>query len=354
MVMPEAPAGVRVSAKEDGTRVEVRAVLPPMLAAKLAAGKMSQEDGEALLQFHLINDGKLGPAMFGAYERRGTELVFVPRFPLQPDKVYRARFTPPGEALAAIEYKVPPRPPAPAAEVVAVWPTDDLLPANHLRFYIQFSRPMRGGEDIFQQLSLLDADGKEVTDPWLPDELWGQEGTLLILYIHPGRIKWGVLLRMLLGPVLEPDRTYTLVISGDMLDADGRKLAKEYRKKIRTSAEDRTRIELSAWKIHSPKVGSQAALVAEFPKALDHLGLERYLKVTDAKGQPIAGKALAARDGRSWKFVPEQAWTAQDYRIAVDERLEDVAGNTPVRPFDVDADAPTPLPQRLDVVFRPK
>ena len=348
------PAPLRVTAKANGKDVEVIAALSDKAAPKLPAGKLKQDQGEAWLQLHLVEDGKEGPAILGSYQRRGKDLVFDPRFPLQPGKLYRARFTAPGVAAVTTEYKVPERPPAPAPEVVAVWPTGDVLPANHLRFYIEFNRPMLGGEEIFSAIQLLDADGQLIYDPWLPDELWDETGTVLTLYIHPGRIKWGVLLRDLLGPVLEPKRSYTLVIRGSLLDADGRKLGKDFTKKFKTTAEDRTRIELSSWKITAPKAGGKDGLVIAFDKVMDHVSTQQFLKVTDAKGQTVAGKAVTARDGRSWTFQPTGTWTAGEYKIVVDPRLEDVAGNTPVRPLDMDADAQLPPAQGLSVGFRPK
>jgi hypothetical protein len=344
---------VSIAAQAGGTSIEVKATLPPKLADKLPSGKIAQEMAQPWLHVHLVNEGKEGPALFGSYQRQGKQLTFVPSYPLQPELLYRIRFTPPDAPPTTLDYKVPPRPPAPPAEIVKVLPTDKVLPANHLRFYIYFSRPMRGGEEIFKQIRLLGADGKEIADPWLPDELWDEDSTMLVLYIHPGRIKWGVLLRLLLGPVFEPDHQYTLVISGDMLDADGRKLGKEYRKKISATAEDRKRIELSAWKVQSPKAGGTSPLTLDFPKALDHLGLERFLSVTDAKGKKVAGKIEVPGGERSWKFYPAQPWTAEEYTITVNECLEDVAGNNPVLPFDVDAEAPKLPPQRLTLTFRP-
>ena len=127
--------------------------------------------------------------------------------------------------------KAPPR-------IIKIYPTADVLPANHLRFYIYFDRPMRGGTELFKHLVILDDKGKEVEEPWLVDEIWDEENNCLILYIHPGRIKWGVLLRLLLGPVLEPERSYTLVVGEGVLDADGRKLGKEFRKKFKAVAEE--------------------------------------------------------------------------------------------------------------------
>jgi Bacterial Ig-like domain len=346
-------SALRFIPQADPTRVEVAALLPKNIVNQVSAGRLTQEEGERWLQLCLVTGAKEGPPMLGTYHRDGQKLIFVPRFPLQNDSIYRASLLDGGKKIEAVSYSVPPRPPAPAAEVVAVWPANDILPANQLRFYIQFSRPMRGGSDIFSQIHILDGDGKVVADPWLPDELWSDDGTLLTLYIHPGRIKWGVLLRLLLGPVLEPDHTYTLHITGDMLDADGRRLAREYQKKFRTTAEDRTRLELSAWKLLAPHTGQRGPLTLTFPRALDSRGLQRFVTVIDAQGKPLAGKIEVSRDARTWTFQPDRAWTAQDYTIEVDRGLEDVAGNNPIHPFDVDADAPPPPPQRLSLAFRP-
>ncbi len=344
--------GLSIQASGDGRLPQVKVGLPP--DAKLPAGKLTQDQGEAWLRLCLVEAGTEGPPIFGTYERRGQDLIFTPRFPLVPEKQYRAVFLSPKGAKQTREYRVPPRPPAPPARIVKIYPAGDVLPANHLRFFLYFSRPMRGGSDLFKHIRILDADGKEVRDPWLLDELWDDDGQMLILYIHPGRIKWDVLLRLLLGPVLFPDRDYMLVVSGALLDADGRRLGKDYTKKFRTTAEDRARIDLSAWKIKAGAAGSRASLVLEFPKALDHLSLERFLTIQDAKGRKVAGKIEVGANERSWKFTPAQAWQAEEYTLTVDGRLEDTAGNTPLRPFDVDRNAPQPPPQVLSRRFQPR
>jgi hypothetical protein len=346
---------LRIEPGPKGTTVRVVAKLPADAAARLPEGKLTQEQGEAWLRLSLVDDetGKAGAAMFGAYERQGDRLTFTPRHGLLHAHRYRASLGPPAGKPVTAEYRVPPRPPAPAAVVEKVYPSADVLPANHLRFHIRFSRPMRGGLEMFKQIRILDAKGKEVPTPWLPDELWADEDRSLILYIHPGRIKWGLLLRMLLGPVLEPGREYTLVIAAEMLDADGRRLGKEFRKKFRTTAEDRARINLSAWKLQAPAAGTSAPLVLAFPTSLDRVGLERRLKVLDATGKDVSGRIEVGAGERSWAFHPASPWRAADYRVAVDRELEDVAGNTAVRAFDVDLTVPPPPPQSLTLSFRP-
>jgi hypothetical protein len=348
------PTPVRIEPGANATAVRVRAHLPA--GARLPQGKLTQEQGEAWLRFYLVNadTGADGVPMFGAYERRRGELTFTPRFPLLHEHRYRAHFGPPGGKAVTAEYRVPPRPPAPAALVEVVYPSADVLPANHLRFHIRFSRPMRGGKEMFDHIRILDRDGKDVFAPWLRDELWSDDDRSLILYIHPGRIKWGVLLRMLFGPVLEPDRDYTLVIGPGVLDADGRRLGKKFTKKFRTTAEDRTRIDLAAWKLQAPAAGTRAPLVLTFPKSLDRLSLERRLTVRGADGKEVAGRIEVGAAERSWAFQPKTAWQASGYRVDVAAELEDVAGNTPQLPFDRDLNAPTPPPQALTLRFRPR
>src|SRR5580765_1242680 len=123
---------LRINPKKDAAQVEVSVELSRAVADKMAAGRISQDDGEELLQLCLVLGGKPGPAMLGSYQRDGLKLVFVPRVPLQPDKTYQAAYLQAGKTVATAQYTVPSRPARPPTEVVAVWPTNDVLPANHL------------------------------------------------------------------------------------------------------------------------------------------------------------------------------------------------------------------------------
>lgn len=349
-----APEMLHIQPGKDATQVEVRVTLPETVQTSIPAGPLTQEQGEQWLRFSLLRAGQAGPPMFGSYERRETQLLFRPRLALERGQQYRATFTPPqGQTLQA-DYTVPALISAATAEVVRVYPRGDVLPANQLRFYIHFSQPMRGGETIFEQIQLLDAEGQPVHDPWLHDELWLDNDRTLLLYIHPGRIKWGVLLRQILGPVLRPGREYTLVIRTALLDAEGRRLKKEYRKTFRTTDEHRQRVELSAWKLQPPMAQTRSPVRLTFPQPLDHSSWQRFLHVVDARGQVIAGTITVGKDECSWSFQPKEHWQAAPYRIVVDDRLEDTAGNTPRRPFDRDLRAVEAPAQVLELNFQPR
>ncbi|MCI0637491.1 MAG: hypothetical protein L0Y70_00345 [Gemmataceae bacterium] len=343
-------APLRFETTSDGRHVVAR--LPADFAGKLPAGRLTQEQGEAVLTLSLLQDKKPGPSMFGKYERSGNELTFTPRFPLSAGATYRASLTVVGKTTS-LDYNVPMAAAKAPPKVVKIYPSADVLPANHLRFYIYFDRPMRGGAELFKHLAILDEKGKEIDEPWLIEEIWDEENNCLILYIHPGRIKWGVELRQLMGPVLFEKRNYQLVVRGEWTDLEGNKIGKDTIKKFRTTAEDRVRIELGDWKLIAPPAGTRDALTLTLPKSVDYRSLQTGLTVTNAKGA-IDGTIAIGKDEKSWHFTPTRPWQAGPHRVSVSPDLEDVAGNTPARPFDMDLRTPKQRAQKLHFEFEPR
>ena len=348
-----ADSPIRFESTPEGRRVAAR--LPAEVAGKLPAGPLTQQQGEAVLTLALLSDNTktAGPSMLGKYARTGNELAFTPRFPLSAGATYRASSKAGGKTVS-LDYRVP----MPAAKapprVVKIYPTADVLPANQLRFYIHFDRPMRGGKGLFKHMALRDENGKEIDEPWLIDEIWDEKNNCLILYVHPGRIKWGVELRELMGPVLHEKRSYSLVVRGDWTDLDGNKIGKDTIKKFRTTGEDRVRIELSAWKLTAPKAGTRDALTLTLPKSVDYRSLQTGLTIRNAKGRIVAGRVAIGKGETSWRFTPSQPWQAGAYHVSVSPDLEDVAGNTPSRPFDMDLLTPKSPAQTLQFEFEPR
>jgi hypothetical protein len=352
-LIPNQVTEPRVEADKDPTRVTVEAQLPVDELKKLPAGVWTQELGETWLRFVVVKKEGTGLPMIGTYQRQNDRLIFKPRFALEPGAVYRASFGTDLAKAVNTDYRVPAKARTAPATIVKIMPGTDIVPANHLKFYIYFSAPMRGGREIFDQICIRDAAGKEVDDPWLRDELWDEKDQVLIIYIHPGRIKWGLVLRETLGPVLLPGKEYSFVVKGAMLDAKGQKLGKDYVKRFRTTAEERSRIPMTGWKFQTPAAGTRQPLKVEFPRVIDHTCLQNHLTVKDAKGQIVTGIITVGKEEMALSFTPQNPWRQEEHGLHVDPRLEDVCGNTPVRAFDVDLKAPAPAPQTLEIKFRP-
>jgi hypothetical protein len=267
---------------------------------------------------------------------------------------YRATLKVPGGETTVAEYRVPERPRTAPAVVEKIYPTAEVLPANQLKFYIHFSKPMRESSEIFDQVAILDGHGKTLPDPWRRTELWSTDARRLTLFIHPGRVKKRVNLREDLGPVLLPNETYTLRIDAAMLDALGQPLGKPFTKRFRTSTELHSRPMPAEWKVHAPPSGTRRPLKLDFPTPLDRALLDRFLIVLDADGKAVRGKIEVGFEERFWVFLPESDWSDSEYTVQVDENLEDLAGNTPQRLFDVDLEEATPAVPRLTLPFRPR
>src|SRR5262245_7602957 len=122
LVAQSADAPLRFEATPTGRHVVAR--LPAEFAGKLPTGRLSQEQGEAVLTLSLLaEDSKTpGPSMIGKYDRSGNELTFTPRFPLSAGATYRASLKAAG-STASLDYKMPmPAPKAPP-KVVKIYPS---------------------------------------------------------------------------------------------------------------------------------------------------------------------------------------------------------------------------------------
>jgi hypothetical protein len=317
------------------------------------------------------------PLLLGSYGVDGPIIRFQPRFPLEPGVRYRAEFDPvrlhelvralsPRSGLAegtpastrklVAELAIPVRRAPPTTTVLGVDPSGATLPENLLRFYIRFSAPMSRGE-AYRHLRLLGATGKPVDAPFLElgEELWSGDGTRFTLLFDPGRIKRGLKPREEVGPVLEAGKSYELIVDRDWPDATGRPLERGFRKVFRAGEPDQTSPDPKTWSVRSPRARTRDPLEVRFPEPLDRALLERLIAVREAAGQPLPGQVAVSDEETTWRWTPRDPWQPGDYRLVIGTELEDVAGNSIARPFEVDLTGPISrriVPETVVLPFR--
>lgn len=305
-------------------------------------------------------DAALDATIAGRHQIDGGVLRFVPSVPLLQGVEYEARLdlshltsSVPGQsAPLTARYRVPETSRQSAPAVTAIYPTVAELPANHLKFYLVFSEPMRPG-DILKHFRLAEAGAGDVPEPFRETELWSPDGRRLTLWFHPGRQKTGVNLNVEMGPILKAGRRYTLIISSNWTAASGIPLGRDVEKSFRAVAPDRRQPRVQDWKIHRPVAGSLDPLRVDFGEPIDWAMLHGSLRVEMAGGPAVVGTATVAAGEAAWEFRPTVAWVPGDYRVSVPGALEDLAGNSLVRPFERDAAQaePTLPPERVFVGF---
>ena len=326
---------------------EARGLDPTALEQARRAG--APLDGA--LTVHVISDSSTGgetlPAVAGSTRCEGGVIRFEPAFPLEPGLRYAARLHDSawtGDAAGAgsgtkveAQFTLPQRDVTPRIVVERVYPSADVLPENLLKFYIHFSGPMRRGE-AYHRVRLLDAGGRPVAAPFLElgEELWDRDGERFTLFIDPGRIKRGVRPHEELGPALETGRRYTLSIDAGWLDAAGAPLASGFQKSFRVAAPDYDPPDPAAWKIAPVGALTRDPLRIALGEPLDRALLVRLVRVRGPDGDEVQGEKQTGEEERVWTLVPEAPWKPGRYELLVDSTLEDLAGNSVGRPFEVD------------------
>ena len=349
----------KIDLSPDSACSVVSADLPPDLARQLSQRPRIPQTPALFLRLVRPNEktGTEGPPIFGSYSLGGDTLQFVPQFPLSGWRALSRGDVPPGQKPERTDYSLP----AVALtdvlpHVVKVYPSSETVPANLLKFYIYFSEPVRQSNQIFDQLHILDENGKTVYDPWRRFQQWSDDGKRLTLWIHPGRVKQGVNLREDFGAVLQPGHKYTLVIDAEVTDLAGRPMSCASKNTFAAAAEDHERLSLDKWDVKSPKAGTREPLLVTFPRPLDYALMKRLIAVRGRTlGEPVDG----LRRTRRWRkivFVPSRPALVGGcaHGQCLHELLEDLAGNTPVRVFDTDMQHPDTRPGVMSIRFIPE
>lgn len=276
--------------------------------------------------------------MFGKSTEEGNKCMFYPAFPLQPGLEYLIGvFPPPHSPIYLYLFTLPKPDRSPKTTVTAVYPSADQLPENLLKFYIHFSNSMSVG-NVYDYIQLLDESGRPLELPFLElgEELWDYDTRRLTLLFDPGRIKSGLVPNLEEGMVLEAGKTYTLRIAPDWKDAEGRSLVHGFEKTFRVIAADTVSPNPYNWEKEWPTAQTHEPVSLRFPEPLDEALLQRIIQVKREDGSVVQGAIQVSEHETRWQFTPDQAWTSGKYHLEIETILEDMAGNSIARPFEVE------------------
>jgi hypothetical protein len=367
---PAAPAvssGLVTRLSARGDRIEVAGASPQLLAT-LHEQEFDAAAWQRVLAVFVAGQDQSAPVpLLGRYEVDGSLVVFTPRFPLRPGLKYRVAFNPtalaggvatPADRVDAV-VGLPAAPAGKPTVVDAVYPSGDQLPENLLKFYIRFSAPMTRGE-AYRRVHIVDAaDGREVPDAFLEigEELWDARTRRLTVFFDPGRVKRGLRPNKEVGAPLVAGRNYALVIDAGWRDARGGSLSEAFRKEFSVVAPDHQQPRPSRWRLTAAAAGGTDPLTVEFDEPLDHALTRRLLTIRDADGQELAGRVQVDNGEQRWRFQPNEPWQAGRYTLVIGAALEDRAGNSVGRAFEVknptaEADAAAHQPVSLPFEVR--
>jgi hypothetical protein len=230
---------------------------------------------------------------------------------------------------------------SPVTGQVEIYPTAEELPANLLRIFVYFPRPM-DRTDILRHIALVDEMGHEVEGAFLSNryDLWSPDAARLTVLLDPGRVKTGLAAHVAMGRALEEGQRYTLVVRGAAVDAAGCALGAETEQSFVAGPPDLTPPAPGDWVLTRPEAGTRAPLSVDLGSPHDHLSMVYRLRVLDVDRTPVPGRIDLGAGESLWRFTPVAPWPDEPLRLVIDERLEDLAGNRPGTLFDQPIGAP--------------
>lgn len=287
------------------------------------------------LMIRLVKDGD-PIAMFGNYKIDHDEIIFEPLVPFTRGLRYQVLIN----HRVVQELFIPPIGPKDAPSLLAIYPTEDTVPENLLKMYLQFSKPMREGQSV-SYLTLLRNNYDTVQGAFLDlqPELWNEDRTMLTVWLDPGRIKRGLHPNKLYGAPLQKGANYTLAVSNQWKDVEGATLAMGIYKNFSVTLRDSLSPDPQTWTIHNPKTGTTHALQIALKSPLDYSLLKTTLHIVNAAEQIIPGDWQIENQEREVSFIPKTQWVSGVYQLQIETRLEDLAGNNLNRAFDRDVKA---------------
>ena len=326
------PARIELNTSAERATVDVVDVADAQLSSLRAI-----DSREAWAQVFTVKVAADAAPMLGDYRVDGTRIRFTPMFPLDPGRQYHVSFTPAGAPPLTAMVGVPATHTTPTTTVAQVFPGGDVIPENQLRLYIHFSAPMgmKGGLDY---VHLLDDQGKEVIDPFLPldAEFWNDDRTRYTVFFDPGRQKRGIPVVEAMGRSLTEGKSYLLVVDKEWRDGNGLPLKETYKRTFKVGPPDERPLDHTVWQIQAPGAGTRTPLLVAFPEALDHGLLLRALGVQGPDGAAIGGDITVGKGEMTWSFTPRELWKSGTHQIVAFGMLEDLAGNRIGRAFEVD------------------
>ncbi|HSF53252.1 MAG TPA: Ig-like domain-containing protein [Algoriphagus sp.] len=274
------------------------------------------------------------PSILGELRENGNEVQFTPLIPFTRGQSYEIMYK--GSSIGTVSIPVLAESEANLA-VLEIYPTQDSLPENQLKFFIQFSKPMREGNSL-AQVTLLNSNQDTLKGAFLDlqPELWNEDQTLLTLWLDPGRIKRDLIPNLEMGAPLEMGKSYRLIISDQWKGRSGGNLAQSYTKDFTVTSRDSISPSPTSWTLEIPKAGTIEAVKFNFSETLDFSLLNEVFTIKDDENQPISGKWTIGTEEKSIQFIPENPWKKGKYILQIESRLEDLAGNNLNRLFETD------------------
>lgn len=265
----------------------------------------------------------------GNYTEANGRICFQPLYPLAEGASFVLRTAGYSDTIisvAASKMTIP----AETSSVKAIYPLADTIPENILFFHVRFSQPMKEDKNAWKKVHITDDQGATIPGTWRQRSYWLDSGRLLVLMIHPGRVKSGI---HYTGPVFAIGKAYNVEVDSTMEDQYGRPLTASAHHRYIITDEQRQKL-LACAVPRTVQAGTKEAIEIKFCNGIDHAAACTGIFMYDAAGKSLAC-TVQQYEEYTVRIQPDEIWPEGKIQLELSGSLYDCAGNRLNRLFEM-------------------
>ncbi len=290
------------------------------------------KEGKHVLALYLLQNGKRASLpVAGRYDLNKHTLSYTTLYKLGYEQSYEVVYKTNNKEHTK-RFSTPQHPTSDvAAEVVTTYPLGDTIPYNTLYFHVRFDQPMQNDEHAYQFIKVFDHNGTEIPRAWRQRSFWLDNSKLLVLMIHPGRVKNGIHFE---SPLFDSAKRYTIKVSKEIQDINGNPLKSDYQQTYFVKGEDRAIPKASLLQKSYAIANTEKAISLNFSEGMDHASVIAGTTVYDESGKKVACSITSNSDD-TFLITPNTKWQKGNYTIALGGSVYDFAANRLNRLFEI-------------------
>lgn len=337
-------AGEKITVKGSVLSPVITVVLTPQQMGDIKDDVQSKA-GNILTLKMLINTIPADVPVTGRYRVKGNTLQFSPLYDLGYDREFEIQYTS-GSAILKKRFKTPAAPHSDRiSKVEDVYPLADTVPYNTLFFNVRFTEPMMPDKEAYKHIKVYDEHGVERTQAWRQRSFWLDSGRVLVLMIHPGRVKSGIHYE---SPLFDSGKHYTVTVNKSIRDVNGNFIASDLTKRYYISGIDKTSPAARVKQI--PAANTVKPLKLLFSEGMDHASVIDGVALYDGRGVAVPVHIDEDND-KQYNIIPSFSWQRGTYTLVLKNAVYDFAANRINRLFEV-SDAKELEKDNVDTVLK--
>lgn len=333
LIHPQASAGELINITGVASLKPVITVRLPEEQLKNMSGKIQDKAADIFGLYMVIDEKPAGVPVGVRYALHNDILSLTPVYALGNNLEFEVQYKTGDNNTSRRRFKTPVNPiSSTAAKVVTAYPAADTIPYNTLFFHLRFSSAMMPDMQAYKHVKVFDEAGLERTNAWRQRSYWLDSNRLLVLMIHPGRVKRGIHYE---SPLFDSGKYYILEAGENMQDINGSPVATKYTKRFFVGGEDRLCPKAAINNNKLPSVNTSEPVLLSFSEGMDYVSVLDGAKIYDADGLEIPCSVDMDGADNTYKILPHRPWEKRKYVLVLKSAVCDLAANRINRPFEV-------------------